>query len=115
MDFTLFVNTLLTGTPIAILAAVVGLVWQILYVRSRDKLHDEQIKHEIKLEEQKFKHQKELEELRFEYEQRQWRESLGKELILKLLTERIEAFAQLWKIMEGAECVNDLRQLYFRI
>lgn len=101
MDFSLFVNTLMTGTPVAILAAAVGLIWQVLYVRSRDKLQDEQMKREIKLEEQKFKHNKELEELRFQYEQRRWRESLGKELILKLLAERIESFARLWQIMEG--------------
>jgi len=101
MDFTLFVNTLLTGTPIAILAATVGLIWQVLYVRSRDKLQDQQMKRELNLEEQKFRHNKELEELRFQYEQRRWRESLGKELILKLLAERIESFAQLWQIMEG--------------
>jgi hypothetical protein len=101
MDFALFVNTLLTGTPIAILAAAVGLIWQALYVRSRDKLQDEQMKRELNLEGQKFQHSKELEELRFQYEQRRWRESLGKELILKLLAERIESFAKLWQTMEG--------------
>jgi hypothetical protein len=101
MDFALFVNTLLTGTPVAILAAAVGLIWQAWYVRSRDKLQDQQMKRELNLEEQKFRHDKELEELRFQYEQRRWRESLGKELILQLLAERIESFARLWQIMEG--------------
>jgi hypothetical protein len=101
MDFGLLVNTLLTGTPIAILVAVVGLIWQAFYVRSRNKLQDQQMKREIELEERKFEHNKKLEELRFEYEQRRWRESLGKELILKLLTERIESYTRLWQIMEG--------------
>ena len=75
MDFQLFIDALLTGTPVAILVALVGIVWQAIYTRSRDKVHDEQIQRELKLEDQKFKHQREIEELKFGYEQLRWREN----------------------------------------
>lgn len=38
MDFRLFVDALLTGTPFAILIAAVGVIWQVVYTCSRDRL-----------------------------------------------------------------------------
>lgn len=99
MDFKLFIDSLATGTPIAILAAVVGVLWQWWYVRSRDKLHDEQMRRELGLELQKFEYQKQLEMIRFEYEQRQWREELAREMALKTVEVRIEEYAALWSRM----------------
>jgi hypothetical protein len=101
MDFKLLVDSLLTGAPVAVLVALVGLVWEVFYAYRRDKTHDKQFEQEQKLERQKFEHQKELEDIKFQYEMRRWREDLGKELISKLMTERISSYAQLWKIMEG--------------
>ncbi|MBE7556662.1 MAG: hypothetical protein HS126_36900 [Anaerolineales bacterium] len=112
MDFKLFIDALLTGTPWAILAALVGIVWQGIYVRSRDKAHDEQIRRELELERQKFEHeqaiekrkfehQKELEITRFEYEQRQWREELSREITLKHIEIRLDEYAKVWSYTEG--------------
>ncbi len=101
MDFKLFVDTLLTGTPIAILAALVGIVWQAIYARNRDKLHDEQIRRELELERQKFEHQKELETLKFEYEQRRWREELARDITLKIVGTRIDEYSKVWSYAEG--------------
>lgn len=60
MNFEPFIDALLTGTPVAILAAAVGLVWQILYTRSRDKLQSDQWEREQQLQEQRFEHEKNL-------------------------------------------------------
>jgi|GEM_PF-3267612 len=107
MDFKIFIDTLLTGTPIAILAALVGIVWQAIYVHSRDKLHDEQVKRELDIEQkkfdaqleidkQRFEHQKQLEILRFQYEQKRWREELAREITLRLVEARIKENSEVW-------------------
>jgi hypothetical protein len=101
MDFKLFVDSLLTGTPLAILAALVGVVWQLFYVRSRDRLHDEQIRREMEIEKRKFGHQKELEILRFEYEQRRWREELARDITIKIVEGRIEEYSRVWSYIES--------------
>jgi hypothetical protein len=101
MDFKLFVDSLLTGTPLAILAALVGVIWQALYVRSRDRLHDEQIRREMDIERRKFEHQKELEVLRFEYEQRRWREELARDITVKIVESRIEEYSKVWSYIES--------------
>ncbi|NJO81506.1 MAG: hypothetical protein HC828_01245 [Blastochloris sp.] len=95
MDFGVFVETLLTGTPIAILATLVGVIWQIFYSYSRDRLAYEQTKRQLELEKQKFEHEKALERLKFEYEQRRWREELGREITLKLMDLRIAEYAKI--------------------
>src|SRR6476660_8106592 len=105
MDFKLFIDALLTGTPLAILAALVGIIWQAIYVRTRDKLHDEQLQHELEgqkfayqqeMERRKFEHLKELGLLKFEYKQRRWREALARELTLKIVEERIVEYSKVW-------------------
>jgi uncharacterized membrane-anchored protein YhcB (DUF1043 family) len=101
MDFKLFVDALLTGTPLAILAALVGIIWQAIYVRSRDKLHDGQIRRELELENIKFEYQKELETLKFEYEKRRWREELAMEVTMKIVEVRIEEYSKVWSYIEG--------------
>lgn len=97
MDFKLFVDALLTGTPVAILVAAIGVIWQLVYTRSRDKLHDAQIKRERDLEDRKFEHQKALEELKFQYEQRRWREQLAHDVTLSLVEARVEEYAKVWQ------------------
>src|SRR5512145_218169 len=100
MDFKLFIESLLTGTPVAILAALVGMVWQAFYVRSRDRFHDEQMRRELELERRKFEHQKELETLHFEYEQRRWREELARNVTTTIVEARIEEFSKIWAELE---------------
>jgi len=113
MDLSTLGNTLQTGIPIAILVTIIGIIWQYTYRRSRDKLQDtqqkranaleqERFKRASALEQEKFNHQKALEELRFEYEQRRWREELGREMMIKLLEERLTAYTQLWGYIELA-------------
>lgn len=99
MDFQLFVNALLQGSPIALLAALVGLIWQLYYVRSRDRLNDGQVRRQHSLEEQRFEHEKALAQIRFEYEQRKWREDLSREAMIKLMDRRVTAYVELWQAM----------------
>jgi len=101
MDFKTFIDTLLTGTPIAILAAIVGVLLQAMYVLSRDRIHDRQAERELKLEQQKFEHQKELEKMKFEYEQRQWREQLAREITVRLVEARLDEYSKVWSFAEG--------------
>ena len=112
MDFKLFVDTLMKGTPLAILAALVGVIWQAVYVRSRDKHHDDQARreqdlelkkfaHQNELDKLRFEHQKELETLRFEYDKRRWREELAKEIALKLVDTRSGEYAAIWSHIES--------------
>lgn len=101
MDFKLFVDALLTGTPLAILAALVGVVWQLLYTRSRDRLRDEQTRQELELEKRRFEYQKELEQLRFEYETRRWRQELARGMTQHLVEARIEECARIWSHVES--------------
>src|SRR5688572_25708834 len=101
MAFKLFIDALLTGTPVAILAALVGIVWQAMYTRRRDKVHDEQVQRELKLEDQKFKHQQEIEKMKFGYEQLRWREELAREIALKHVEVRLEEYAKVWSYVEG--------------
>ncbi len=111
MDFKPFVDALLTGTPLAILAAMVGVLWQVVYVYNRDKLHDEQAKRETELESQKysnqlelekkrFEHQKQLEDLKFEYEQKRWIEEVSRDLTVKLVEIRIKTSVELWALFQ---------------
>jgi len=108
MDFKLFIDTLLTGTPIAILAALVGILWQAIYTRSRDRLHDEQIKRELELERQKFEYQKQLEVIRFEYEQRRWREELAREITVKLVEARFSEYTEVWSFVESISASHQM-------
>ena len=100
MGFEIFIDTLLNGTPIAILAAVVGVIWQVFYTYSRDKLEQEQNKRQLALEQQKFEHEKDIERLKFEYEQRKWREELGREITIKLMELRIKEYSDVWNIIQ---------------
>jgi hypothetical protein len=50
LDSKPFVDALLTGTPWAILVAIVGIIWQATYTRSRDKFNDEQSRLMLMLE-----------------------------------------------------------------
>ena len=101
MDFKLLVDTLLTGTPIAILVAGVGLLWQVIYTHGRDKIHDRQAARELKLEEQKFKYQQKIEEFKFNYEKLRWREELTREIMLKHIDIRLEEYSKVWSYIEG--------------
>jgi hypothetical protein len=67
MNFKLLVDTLTTGTPIAVLVALVGVIWQAIHEYSRNKFNDENTLRKQDLAQRKFKYQKELEELQFEY------------------------------------------------
>ena len=100
MDFQLVIDAFLTGTPVAILVALVGIVWQAIYTHSRDKAHDEQVKRELKLEDQKFNHQQEIEKLKFGYEQLRWREELAREIALKHVEVRLEEYTKAWSYIE---------------
>lgn len=108
MDFNLFIDTLLEGTPTAILVALVGIVWQGIYIYGRDKARDQQFEQQRQLEELKFqledrrfKHQKELEDLRFQYEQRRWREELAREITMKHVEARVDENSRAWSYTEG--------------
>jgi hypothetical protein len=101
MDLKLFVDTLLTGTPLAILIAIVGIVWQSIYVRSRDKFHDEQARRELELEREKFAHEQEIEKLKFEYEQRRWLEKLARDITLRLVESRLDEYSQMWSYVQS--------------
>jgi len=100
MEFGTFVSALLNGTPIAVLAAAVGVIWQTFYTYSRDKLEREQTKRQLELEKQKFEHQKDIERLKFEYEQRRWREELGREITIKLMELRIGKYSEIWHLIQ---------------
>jgi hypothetical protein len=113
INFTTVLKVLQTGTPIAVLVTIVGLVWHFAYTYSRDKSRDEQARqqrelerekfdHQKKLEREKFDHQAQLEKQRFDYEKQRWREELGRDIMVKLLAERVEAYEQLWKHIEVA-------------
>ncbi len=95
-----FVQTLITGTPVAILVALVGVLWELLYTRSRDKIHDKQMQRQLDLEEKKYEHQKKLEKLRFEYDQRHWKEELAKGITQELVKERINEYTKIWQKIE---------------
>jgi hypothetical protein len=101
LDFKLVVDTFPRGTPWAILATLVGIVLQFIYVRSQDHFHDAQARRELALEENKFKHQKEIENQRFEYDQRRWKEELGKEIALKHIDIRLDEYAVIWSRIES--------------
>jgi hypothetical protein len=101
MDLKTFLNTLIHGTPFAILAAAVGVLWQAAYVLSRDRIHDKQARRELNLEQQKFEHQRKLEDLRFQYEQRRWREQLACDLTVKLVEARLDEYSKVWSYVEG--------------
>lgn len=96
MDIKSFTDVLVHGTPLAILVAVVGLLWQTVYALLRDHIHDNQAERELKLEQQKFDHQHKLEDLKFTYAQKQWREQLACELTVKLVDARLEEYSKLW-------------------
>jgi hypothetical protein len=100
MDFKPFIDAILTGTPLAILAAAVGVIWQMLYTRSRDRLQESQIDQELRLAEQQFKNGKRLEKIKFEYEQRQWREGLAQELTVRLFEARVDNYVEIWRGIE---------------
>jgi hypothetical protein len=109
MDFKLFVDAILSGTPLAILAALVGLVWQAFYVHSRDKLHDGQARRELELEQHRFEHQKALETLKFEYEQRRWREQLARDITTRLVEARLAEYSTVWSDLETVTFSQKLR------
>jgi len=101
IDFKVFVDALVKGTPWAILIAGIGAIWQLVYVYSRDKIRDKQAVRQMALEEKKFEHQKLLESIKFEYEQRRWREQLGLQLALKHVDARLEEYAKAWSYIEA--------------
>jgi len=96
MDIKSFIDALIHGTPIAILAALVGALWQTTYSLLRDRAHDKQAQRELHLEQRKFDHQRKLEDLKFTYEQQQWREQLARELTMKLVDARVDEYSRLW-------------------
>ena len=101
MDLKTFLDVLKQGSPFAILIGLVGLLWQFAYGLLRDRAHDKQTQRELALERQKFEHQRTMEELKFDYQQRQWRETLGRDLMLKLVDARLEEYSKAWALLEG--------------
>lgn len=109
MDFKVLVDALIKGTPWAILIALVGAIWQTIYIYSRDKAHDKHAKLLYGLEREKLENQKELDKEKFEsqrllaeYEQRKWREQLSTQIILKQFDARLAEYTQLWAVVETA-------------
>src|SRR5579862_1868970 len=96
MDIKSFTDVLMHGTPIAVLVAAVGLLWQTAYALLRDRIHDKQAQRELQLEQRKFDHQHKLEDLKFTYEQQQWREQLARELTMKLVDARLVEYSKIW-------------------
>jgi hypothetical protein len=96
MDIKSFVDALIHGTPIAVLVAAVGVLWQTAYALLRDRIHDKQAERELQLEQRKFDHQRNLEDLKFTYEQQQWREQLARELTMKLVDARLDEYSRIW-------------------
>lgn len=96
MDMKTFVDALINGTPIAVLAAAVGVLWQAAYALLRDRVHDKQAQRELELEERKFDHQRRLEELKFGHDKQQWREQLARELTTKLVDARLDEYSRIW-------------------
>jgi len=96
MDIKSFTDVLMHGTPIAVLVAAVGLLWQTAYALLRDRIHDKQAQRELQLEQRKFDHQHKLEDLKFTYEQQQWREQLARELTMKLVDARLDEYSKIW-------------------
>ena len=96
MDLKAFIDVLIHGTPIAVLAALVGVLWQTTYALLRDRIHDKQAQRELQLEEQKFEQQRKLEDLKFSYEQQQWREQLARDLTMKLVDARLDEYSRIW-------------------
>ncbi len=101
MDPKSFTDTLIHGTPIAVLVATVGVLWQTAYALLRDRAHDKQAQRELQLEERKFDHQRKLEDLKFEYEQQRWREQLARELTMKLVDARLDEYSRVWSYVRG--------------
>jgi hypothetical protein len=100
MDIKSFLDVLIHGTPIAVLAAAVGLVWQTAYALLRDRIHDKQAQRELQLEQWKFDHERKLEDLKFTYEQQQWREQLARELTMKLVDARLDEYSKIWSYVQ---------------
>jgi hypothetical protein len=107
-----FLDTLSTGTPIAILVAFVGISLQYAHTAMRERANDRQKDREFELNEQKFQHQqqleekkfeydKRLEEKKFEYEQSRWREQLGREITVRLVEVRLEEYSRVWSNVMG--------------
>jgi hypothetical protein len=96
MDLKSFTDTLIHGTPIAVLVAAVGVLWQTAYAILRDRIHDKQAQRELQLEQRKFDQQRTLEDLKFEYEQQRWREQLARELTMKLVDARLDEYSRIW-------------------
>jgi hypothetical protein len=96
MDLKSFTDVFIHGTPIAVLAALVGVLWQTTYALLRDRIHDKQAQRELQLEEQKFEQQRKLEDLKFTYEKQQWREQLARELTMKLVDARLDEYSRIW-------------------
>lgn len=101
MDVKSFTDALIHGTPIAVLAAAVGVLWQAAYALLRDRIHDKQAQRELQLEQRKFDHQHKLEDLKFAYEQQRWREQLARELTLKLVDARLDEYSRVWSYVRG--------------
>jgi hypothetical protein len=101
MDLKALIDAVMHGTPFAILAACVGVVWQAAYAFFRDRIHDKQSQREMTLELQKFEYQKKLEDLKFAYEQERWREQLARELTTKLVDARLDEYSKVWSHVQG--------------
>jgi hypothetical protein len=101
VDFKILVETLIKGTPLAVLIAAIGVLWQLVYTYNRDKVHERKSKRESDLEARKFEYQKAIEVQRFEYEKRRWREQLSLQLTLKHVDARLEEYAKAWSYVEG--------------
>ncbi len=106
-DFRVLVETLVKGSPWAVMIAAIGVIWQLVYAYTRDKSNDreaslkrgletEKFEYQKAIEDSKFKHQRDMEGLRFEYEQRRWREQLALQLVQKQVDARLAEYPELW-------------------
>lgn len=111
VDFKILIDSVLKSAPWAILFAVVGVIWQLVYIYHRDKTRDKQKQIELDLakgknelekglESEKFKHQKAIEMLRFQYEQLRWKEQFLIQSNMKLIDARIEEYSKLWQELQ---------------
>jgi len=95
LDFKLFIDALLSGTPIAILAALVGIIWQGIYTLSRDKTNARQIDRARKLEKHKFR-----------LETTRGSEQLANNITLKLLDVKLSEYEKVWALVSSVSHSN---------
>ena len=101
IDIEVFLKALSEGTPWAILIAGVGVIWQLLYRYSADKIANRKVEEQNNYEKLKYEHQEALEKLKFDYERRKWRERLALQLAFWYVDSRLESYPKIWSIVKS--------------